>query len=158
MGATTNNVGLFDLIPFIPVNNLPVTSGWVFLGWTSTKQGLMCLAQGHNTVTPGWLEPAAPRSRVKRSTTEPLRTTNNGLKTAGSPPWTRQKPWRFRLWYIQIQLHWHSRHCESNLMGHSECFSVGHLYEDKSLALRVRDLIFFTTELQSMNYYTTIHS
>ena len=33
----------------------------------------MCLAQGHNAVTPVRLEPAAPRSRVKQSTTEPLR-------------------------------------------------------------------------------------
>ena len=32
----------------------------------------MCLAQGHNTVTPVRLEPAAHRSRVKHSTTEPL--------------------------------------------------------------------------------------
>ena len=32
----------------------------------------MCLAQGHNTVTLKRLEPAAPRSRVKHSTTEPL--------------------------------------------------------------------------------------
>ena len=34
---------------------------------------------------------------------------------------------------------------------------VGQLYEDKSLALRSRDLIFFTTDLQTVNYYTTIH-
>ena len=34
---------------------------------------------------------------------------------------------------------------------------VGQLYEDKSLALRVRDLIFFTTDLQTVNYYSTIH-
>ena len=60
---------LFDLILYVPVNNLSVTSGWVFLGWTSTKLGLMCLAQGHNTVT---LELVALRSRVKHSTTEPL--------------------------------------------------------------------------------------
>ena len=33
-----------------------VMSGRVVLGWTSTKQGLMCLAQGHNTVTPVMLE------------------------------------------------------------------------------------------------------
>ena len=33
----------------------------------------MCLAQGHNTVTPVRLQPAAPRSGVKHSTTEPLR-------------------------------------------------------------------------------------
>ena len=33
----------------------------------------MCLAQGHNAVAPVRLEPAAPRSPVKHSTTEPLR-------------------------------------------------------------------------------------
>ena len=35
----------------------------------------MCLAQAldHNAVTTVRLEPAAPRSRVKHSTTEPLR-------------------------------------------------------------------------------------
>ena len=32
----------------------------------------MCLAQGHNTLTPVRLEPSAPQSRVKHSTTEPL--------------------------------------------------------------------------------------
>ena len=32
----------------------------------------MCLAQGHNTVKPVRFEPTALRSRVKRSTTEPL--------------------------------------------------------------------------------------
>ena len=34
---------------------------------------------------------------------------------------------------------------------------VGQLYEDKSLALRARDLIFFTTDLQTVNYLSTIH-
>ena len=34
---------------------------------------------------------------------------------------------------------------------------VGQLYEDKSIALRACDLIFFTTDLQTVNYYTTIH-
>ena len=37
---------------------------------------------------------------------------------------------------------------------------VGQLYEDKSLALRARgarDFIFFTTDLKTVNYYTTIH-
>ena len=42
---------LFDLIIYIPFNNFSVKSGWVFLGWTSTSQGLMCVAQGHNTMT-----------------------------------------------------------------------------------------------------------
>ena len=32
----------------------------------------MCLAQEHNSVTPVRLEPAAPLSQVKQSTTEPL--------------------------------------------------------------------------------------
>ena len=63
---------LFDLILYIPVNNFSVMSGRVFLGWTSTKQGLICLAQGHNTVMLVRLQPAALRSRVKHSTTEPL--------------------------------------------------------------------------------------
>ena len=34
---------------------------------------------------------------------------------------------------------------------------VGKLYEYKSLALRTRDLFFFTTDLQTVNYYSTIH-
>ena len=34
---------------------------------------------------------------------------------------------------------------------------VGQLYEDKSLALHACDLIFFTTDLQTVNFYTTIH-
>ena len=29
-------------------------SGWVFLGWTSTKLGLTCLAQGHNAEKNLW--------------------------------------------------------------------------------------------------------
>ena len=33
----------------------------------------MCLAQGHNAVTPVRLKPAALRSRVRHSTTEPVR-------------------------------------------------------------------------------------
>ena len=34
---------------------------------------------------------------------------------------------------------------------------VGQLYVNKSLALRTRDLIFFTTDLQIVNYYTKNH-
>ena len=48
-----------------PINNLSVIKGWVFLGWTSTKLELMCLAQGHNTMTRARLQPAPPGSRVK---------------------------------------------------------------------------------------------
>ena len=35
---------------------------------------------------------------------------------------------------------------------------AGQFYEDKSLALRARELSFFTTDLQTVNYYTTIHA
>ena len=35
---------LLDWILYIPVNNFSVMSEWVFLGLTSTKQRLMCLA------------------------------------------------------------------------------------------------------------------
>ena len=51
------------------INNLSVKKGCVFLGWTSTKLGLMFLLKD---ATPVRLEPAAPRSQVKHSTTEPL--------------------------------------------------------------------------------------
>ena len=50
---------LLDLILYVPVNNISVMSGQVFLGRTSTKQGLMCLVQGHGAVTLVRLEPAA---------------------------------------------------------------------------------------------------
>ena len=40
--------------------------------------------------------------------------------------------------------------CNNSLFG-------GQLYEDKSLALRAHDLSYFTTDLQIVNYYTTIH-
>ena len=58
---------------YVAVNNFSVMSRRVFLGWTSTKQGLMCLAQGHNTVMLAMLKPVTPRSWDKPSTTEPLR-------------------------------------------------------------------------------------
>ena len=58
------------LILYVPVNIFSVMSGRVFMCITSAKQGLMCLAQGHNAVR---LKPAAPRSQVQHSTTEPLR-------------------------------------------------------------------------------------
>ena len=44
--------------------------------------------------------------------------------------------------------------CE--LLSNNSLF-VGPLYEDKSLVLRACDLIFFTTDLQTVNYYTIIH-
>ena len=64
---------LFDLIFYVIVNNFSVMSRRVFLGWTSTKQGLMCLAQGHKAVMLVMLNPLTSRSWDKHSTTEPLR-------------------------------------------------------------------------------------
>ena len=43
----------------------------------STKLGKMCLAKG---LKPVKIEPAGPRSRVKHSTTEPLRCRNHGCE------------------------------------------------------------------------------
>ena len=64
---------LFDLVLYVPVKKISVMLGRFFRGWTSTKQGLMCHAQGHDTMTWVRLEPMTLRSWVKRSTTEPLR-------------------------------------------------------------------------------------
>ena len=47
---------LIDLILMSKTTFFSIMSGRVVLGWTSTKQGLMWLAQGHNTVTPVMLE------------------------------------------------------------------------------------------------------
>ena len=71
-----DKLGLFFGTSFVwfdslrPINNLSVIKGRVFLGWTSSKLGLLCLA--HTAETPVRLKPAAPQSPVKHSTTEPL--------------------------------------------------------------------------------------
>ena len=76
------NSDLFVLLVWFdsvrPINNFSVMQGQVFLGWTSTKLGLMCLAQGHNAVTPVRLKPVAPQSGVKHSTTELLNSDSEG--------------------------------------------------------------------------------
>ena len=59
----------FDLILYVPVNTFSGLPGFN----QYRKQGLMCLAQGHNVVMPVRVEPATRRSRVKHSFTEPLR-------------------------------------------------------------------------------------
>ena len=59
-----------DVCDFVLLDSIlyvPSTSSYAEPVWINV------LAQGHNTVTPVRLEPAAPRSRVKHSTTEPLR-------------------------------------------------------------------------------------
>ena len=55
-----------------PINNPSFIKGLVFLVWTSPKLGLIFLLKDTNAVTPVSLEPVAPQSRVKHSTTEPL--------------------------------------------------------------------------------------
>ena len=44
--------------------------------------------------------------------------------------------------------------CE--LLSNNSLFG-GQMYEDNSLALQARDLIFFTTDLHTVNNYSTIH-
>ena len=56
-----------------PINKLSVIKGRVFLDWTSTKLGLMFLLKDTTQWRQWGSNPAALRSRVKRSTTEPLR-------------------------------------------------------------------------------------
>ena len=48
----------FGLVLYVPLDNFSVMSGLVFLGLTSTKQRIKCLAQAHNTVSPVRLKPA----------------------------------------------------------------------------------------------------
>ena len=66
-------VCLFDLILYVPSTIFQLNSdgsSWVepVLSWDKCV-----LLKDHNTVTPVRLKPATPRSRVKHSTTEPLR-------------------------------------------------------------------------------------
>ena len=51
---------------FSTINNFSTMLGWfpVFLGWTSTKQRIKCLAHWHNTVTSVSLEPVTLRSQI----------------------------------------------------------------------------------------------
>ena len=67
-------VCLFDLILYIPSTIFQLNrdgSSWVEPVLSNDK---CVLLKDHNAVTPVRLELAAPRSRVKHSTTEPLRT------------------------------------------------------------------------------------
>ena len=43
-----------------------------------------------------------------------------------------------------------------DLLSYNSLF-VGQLYEDKSFSLCTRDFIFYTTDLQTVNYYSTNH-
>ena len=68
----TSFVCLFDLILYVPSTIFQLNrdrSSWVepVLSWDKCV-----LLKDHNAVTPVRLEPAAPLSRVKGSTTEPL--------------------------------------------------------------------------------------
>ena len=71
--ADNNGFVLFDLILYVPSTFFQLNrdgSSWAepVLSWDK-----FVLLKDHNAVTPVRLEPAAPRSRVKHSTTGPLR-------------------------------------------------------------------------------------
>ena len=55
---------LFDLFLYVPVNIFTSMLGQVFLDSTRTKQGLMCLAQGHTAVPFGEAQTLNPRHCV----------------------------------------------------------------------------------------------
>ena len=65
---------LFVLMFNVPVNSFSVMSGRShrFLGFNKYTTQLMCLAQGHNTVTLVGIEAWTSRFGVQRSTTMPL--------------------------------------------------------------------------------------
>ena len=72
-------VCLLDLILYVPVNTFSVMSGWFFMGWSSSKQVLMCLGQTHNAVTQMGVYQGAPWYQVKHCTTKPLCTSLNAF-------------------------------------------------------------------------------
>ena len=97
----TYNLATFCLIwYFTSQSTIFSYVGRVFLGWTSTKQGLMCFTQGHNTVMPVRLKPATPRSWVKHFTTEPLRSQLGHFTTwlTGSP----KGVYHINMYYINL--------------------------------------------------------
>ena len=63
-GLSCKYVLFVCLILYVPVKSFSVMLGWVFLGWTSTKQMVKHLAQGYNAVPPVRLEPTIPWSRA----------------------------------------------------------------------------------------------
>ena len=77
----------------------------VFLGWTSAKQPINCLAQGHNTVTP-------PEINLKLSTlrSSVLRSNN---QTWGQILWKEFKYITITLTYQWLQLHYNYRTCRN---------------------------------------------
>ena len=58
----------------------------------------------------------------------------------------------FVIYFVRIEID--QPQCIS--MSNNSLF-VSKLYEEKSLTLRAPDLIFFTTDVQTVNYYSTIH-
>ena len=63
---------VFVLVLYIPVNNFSDMLGCFFQSWTSTKQRVKCLSQGHKAVHLMMLKLTTPRSLAKHSTTKLL--------------------------------------------------------------------------------------
>ena len=86
---------------YIPIVNFSVMSGRVFLGWTSTKQRIKCLAQGHNIVTP-------PRVRLKPATLpSPVWHSTNwatALRTYMDKSWNCLKSWFFKFQILKLAI------------------------------------------------------
>ena len=77
---------LYDLILYVPSITFQLCRDR-----TNTKLALVCLAQGHNAVTPVRLVHAAPRSQVKHSTTEPL-CSISGISSDCQKIWIQIRP------------------------------------------------------------------
>ena len=75
----SSSANLFELILYVPSTTLQLNrdgSTWVEPVLSKDK---CVLLKDHNTATPVKLEPAASRSPVKHSTTEPLRSLNQQI-------------------------------------------------------------------------------
>ena len=78
------NIGLFclfDLVLYVPSTIFQLNRDGSFWAEPVLSYVKCVLLKDHNAVTLVRLEPAASRSRVKHSTTEPLRSHNIDLKT-----------------------------------------------------------------------------
>ena len=72
MNERMNDFWFVSFDSLCPINNLSVTNGQGLPGLNQYYARINVLAQGHNAVMPVRLEPTAPQSGVKHTTTETL--------------------------------------------------------------------------------------
>ena len=101
---------LFDLILYVPSTIFQLNrdgSSWVEPVLSKDK---CVLLKDHNAVTPVRLKPAASRSRVKHSTTEPLRSLRGGGNTCCKKG----------VWFLKMVKKYHSHRLQTNTRQHEK--------------------------------------